>query len=502
MTNNKRGAGVLLHITSLPSAFGIGDVGPEAKLFADFLRRSRQKYWQFLPINPTEQGQGHSPYSSISSRAGNTLLISPELLEKEGLLYENDVKQYYLPRNNKTNYSEAERVKTEIFALAWKNFQQQSDDKLHTEFKEFCLKEAYWLDDFSLYMLLKQQNESKPWFQWSDEYKHRDKQALQKLSLNNEEQTDKVKWLQFIFAKQWNELRAYCHHLDIHFFGDLPFYVSYDSADVWSHPDLFSLDKEGNMIGVAGVPPDAFSNDGQLWGMPVFLWNVHKEQQYAWWIERFKKNIELFDLLRLDHFRAFADYWEVPASSDTAKYGQWKPGPGEDLFNAVKKELGYMPFIAEDLGEIDAPVYELRDKFHFPGMKVLQFAFGHDMPQSQFIPHNYSENFVAYTGTHDNNTIVGWYRHEGKNYHHQLTHYCGMPVTEENVHLIMGRLIYGSVAKLAILPMQDVLGLDESARMNTPASGDDNWQWRLLPDEITHDIEKQLKEWAILYNRT
>jgi 4-alpha-glucanotransferase len=501
MTENKRGAGVLLHITSLPSRFGIGDMGPEATVFADFLRRTNQKYWQLLPLNPTEQGQGHSPYSSISSRAGNTLLISPELLVKDGLLNSTDLAEYDLPQEGKTDYAEVERVKAEIFEKAWANFQQGKGAELRKNYELFCQKEAYWLDDFAEYMLLKQQNESQPWFNWPDEYKLRDKQALQKLVGKNKDQIDKVKWLQFLFSKQWHELRSYCNGLGIKFFGDLPFYISYDSVDVWSHRDLFSLDKDGKMIGVAGVPPDAFSEDGQLWGMPVFLWDKLKETGYAWWIERFKKNMELFDLLRLDHFRAFADYWEVAATEKTAKKGTWKPGPRGELFKAVEKSLGKLAFIAEDLGEINDAVYDLRDEFEFPGMKILQFAFGEEMPESPYIPHNYGENFIAYTGTHDNNTIRGWHRQEGKDHHAQLNKYVGRQLSEDDVPEVMCRLAYASVAKIAILPMQDILGLDEIARMNTPASGENNWQWRLLPGQVTEEAEKQLVDWTWLYRR-
>ena len=501
MTENKRGAGILLHITSLPSRFGIGDMGPEAIVFADFLKRTNQKYWQLLPLNPTEQGQGHSPYSSISSRAGNTLLISPELLVKDRLLTSQELTQYELPQEGKTNYAEVERVKAEIFDKAWVNFQQGKGAELQKNYEVFCQKEAYWLDDFAEYMLLKHENESQPWVNWPNEYKLRDKSALKKLVDKNKDQIDKVKWLQFLFSKQWHELRNYCNGHGIKFFGDLPFYISYDSVDVWSNRDLFSLDKEGKMIGVAGVPPDAFSEDGQLWGMPVFLWDKLKKTSYGWWIERFKKNMELFDLLRLDHFRAFADYWEVAAAEKTAKKGTWKPGPGGELFKAVEKSLGKLAFIAEDLGEINDAVYELRDEFEFPGMKILQFAFGEEMPQSPYIPHNYSENFIAYTGTHDNNTIRGWYRQEGKNHHKQLNEYVGRVLSEDDVPEVMCRLAYASVAKIAILPLQDVLGLDEIARMNTPASGDNNWQWRLLPGQLTKEAEKQLIDWTLLYRR-
>lgn len=501
MTENKRGAGILLHISSLPSQFGIGDMGPEAKIFAAFLNQGNQKYWQLLPLNPTEQGQGHSPYSSISSRACNTLLISPELLVNDGLLDQDDIKQYHLPQEGKIDYQAVDRIKSEIFEKAWQNFLDGKGEGLQKLFKQFCEKENYWLDDFALYMLLKQQHNCQPWFEWPEEYKLRNTESLEKLEKENCNAIEKIKFLQFLFSKQWHELKSYCNSLNIKLFGDLPFYTSYDSVDVWSHRDLFSLDKEGNMIGVAGVPPDAFSEDGQLWGMPVFLWDVLKETGYKWWIERFKKNMELFDILRLDHFRAFADYWEVPADSNTARNGKWLPGPGAHFFDAVKNALGELPFIAEDLGEINDPVYKLRDQFGFPGMKVLQFAFGHEMPTNPYIPHNYSANFIAYTGTHDNNTIRGWYRQEGSKHHHQIEQYVGRPLTEDDIHVIMGRLAYASVANIAILPVQDVLGLDEIARMNTPASGENNWQWRLLPGQITFEAANHLKEWTILYNR-
>jgi 4-alpha-glucanotransferase len=501
MTENKRGAGILLHISSLASPFGIGDMGPEARIFASFLHRSNQKYWQLLPLNPTEEGQGHSPYSSISSRAGNTLLISPDLLVEDGLLCEDDIKQYYLPQDGKTDYPSVDRIKAKIFEKAWENFSHGGSEDLQTAFEQFCEKEGYWLNDFALYMLLKQKHESQAWFQWPEEYKLRDEKSLKELEIENIESIEKIKFLQFIFSKQWHELKKYCNRLNIKLFGDLPFYISYDSVDVWAHRHLFSLDKEGHMIGAAGVPPDAFSDDGQLWGMPVFLWDVLKENGYKWWIERFKKNMELFDILRLDHFRAFADYWEVPANSETARNGKWIPGPGAHFFNAVRKALGELPFIAEDLGEINDAVYELRDEFAFPGMKVLQFAFGEGMPTNPYIPHNYSENFIAYTGTHDNNTIRGWYRHEGNKHHDQIEQYVGKSLTEDDIHLTMGRLAYSSVANIAILPLQDVLGLDEIARMNTPASGENNWKWRLLPGQITTDACNYLREWTILYNR-
>jgi 4-alpha-glucanotransferase len=304
-----------------------------------------------------------------------------------------------------------------------------------------------------------------------------------------------------MFTKQWKRLRTYCNNRGIQLFGDMPFYISYDSVDVWSNPEIFALDEEGNMTGVAGVPPDAFSDDGQLWGMPVFKWDVLKERDYDWWVGRLRKNIELYDIVRLDHFRAFADYWEVPADEKTARNGEWRLGPGADFFTFMEKELGSLPFVAEDLGEINDLVLKLRDDFNLPGMKILQFAFGDEMPQNDYIPHNYARNFIAYTGTHDNNTVLGWYRQEGRKYHQQIEHYVGRDLTEDDMYWVMSRLAYTSVAKTAILPLQDVLGIDEKGRMNTPGEGHGNWGWRLLPGQVTHHAENILREWTRLYNR-
>jgi len=502
LATNERGAGVLVHITSLPSLFGVGDMGPEAKAFADSLSRSGQKFWQLLPLNPTEAGQGHSPYSALSSKAGYPLLISPEALVKDALLSADELRHYYLPQESKVNYSEAERIKNELLEKAFATFVRQRPSPLHEGFKKFNAKEKRWLDDFALFMLLKKLHDGKPWFEWPEKYKKRDGAALKKLAVAHKRDVRKIKWLQFIFAKQWQELKDYCNGRNIQFIGDMPFYISYDSADVWAHTEIFAVDEEGQRTGIAGVPPDAFSADGQLWGMPVFKWDVLKETGYAWWIERLKKNIELFDLVRLDHFRAFAGYWDVPAGEQTARNGQWRPGPGADFFNAIENALGQLPFVAEDLGDITADVLHLRDEFHLPGMKVLQFAFGEDMPQSGYIPHNYDKNFLAYSGTHDNNTTVGWYRTEAsEDIKRRINHYYGCEVNHQNVHEVFARMAFGSVAQIAVLPIQDVLGLDESARMNTPSSGENNWAWRLTPGQVNAATERQLLEWTKMYNR-
>lgn len=442
-TTNERGAGVLVHISSLPSPFGIGDMGPEAKAFADFLYRTKQKYWQLLPLNPTEAGQGYSPYSALSSKAGYPLLISPGALVKDGLLKAEELTKYRLPQESRADYGEAERVKSELFDKAYMVFIQAKDSPLQEAFKTFCDKEKEWLDDFALFMFLKKQNGGKPWYEWPAEYKNRNAEALKKLSQKQQKELKKLKWLQFIFAKQWHELRTYCNSRNIKFIGDMPFYISYDSSDVWANKGLFALNEEGVRTGIAGVPPDAFSDDGQLWGMPVFKWDVLKETGYKWWIERLRKNIELFDLVRLDHFRAFSAYWNVPEGEQTARNGQWVQGPGSDFFRVVEQELGQLPFVAEDLGDIDQPVLDLRDEFRLPGMKVLQFAFGEDLAQSDYIPHNYDKNFLVYSGTHDNNTTVGWYRTEANvGIKHRINQYAGHEVNEGNVHDVFARLAY------------------------------------------------------------
>ena len=496
---NERAAGILLHITSLPSAFGIGDLGPEAKQFADFLFRSYQKYWQVLPLNPTEEGQGHSPYSATSSRAGNILLISPEMLRDEGLLSGEGLHEALLPPSATAEYKIAEVKKLNLLNKAWSEFEKTGSQKWKIELELFCQKEKEWLDDFALFMILKNINNGAPWYEWPQEYKFHHPESLMKLKEEHGDEFRKIQWFQFVFAKQWLQLKSYCNSKGIELVGDLPFYVSYDSADVWSNRHLFKLDEQGLRRGIAGVPPDAFSEDGQLWGMPVFRWNELKKTGYQWWINRLQKNIELFDLVRLDHFRAFSAYWEVPASEETARNGKWIKGPGTHFFKLVKKELGELPFVAEDLGDIDEPVYHLRDQYHLPGMKVLQFAFGNDTGTSSHAPHNHAENFIVYTGTHDNNTTRGWWMENTSRIY--LEQYAGRKLSEEEVPDLLCRMAYASRARIAILPLQDVLGLDSSARMNLPASTDGNWGWRLIPGQLGNEAESKLKEWTWLYNR-
>lgn len=498
---NTRGAGLLLHITSLPSAFGVGDLGPEAEKFADFLSQSGQRYWQTLPLNPTGEQQQYSPYSAVSAMAGNPLLISPEKMVQDELISTHDLKKFHVINHGKVNYREATLIRDVVFEKGFRTF--LNNPASHAPFREFCRRSSWWLDDYATYAVLKDMHDNQPWYEWPKQYKLRQQKAISDVNRFHLERINKVKWLQYLFDKQWRELKAYCNGANVLMFGDLPFYVSYDSADVWSHPDIFKLNSARDMKGVAGVPPDYFNAKGQRWGMPVFRWDVLKKKNYQWWVNRCRRNLELFDLVRIDHFRGFVSYWEVPADEKTAVNGKWHKGPGADIFNTLQEKLGALPFVAEDLGDVDAAVFALRDQFGFPGMKVLQFAFGENMTTSDYIPHNYTPNFLVYTGTHDNNTTVGWWLKETRqDVRANLKHYVDQPgISQNTIHLVLGKMAYSSVARTAILPLQDVLGLDDSARMNTPASTKFNWLWRLKGGQLMPSAKNQLLKWARLYNR-
>jgi 4-alpha-glucanotransferase len=502
MAASRRSAGILMHITSLPGQFGIGDIGPAAKDFADFLHRTGQTYWQLLPLNPTEKGSGHSPYSSVSAFAGNTLLISPEYLVREGFLDKNDLKTWIKPPREKVDFAHALAYKKAILEKGFLHFQSKGNKTIKNEFDRFCQSEK-WLDDYALYRSIRKHFNNTAWYQWPSEFKNRGRMVLKQFSLDHAQEIEKVKWEQFIFFRQWDELKVYCNKLGIKLFGDLPFYVSHDSADVWSSREIFSVDRKGNMQYVAGVPPDYFNSNGQLWGMPVFRWEVLRKDRFAWWIERIKSNMRLFDLLRLDHFRAFAEYWAIPAGDKTARNGRWRKGPGEDLFKAMSHALGKLAFVAEDLGDIDEAVHGLRKRYQFPGMKVLQFAFGDNFPQSDYLPHLYEENFIAYTGTHDNNTTRGWYRQDtGTVERKNVQRYAGVEkINDQTIHTLLIRLAYASVAKTTIIPMQDILGLDQKARMNSPATTQNNWLWRMRPRAVASSTEAWLRNLSEIYGR-
>jgi 4-alpha-glucanotransferase len=434
--------------------------------------------------------------------AGNPLLISPELLAADGLIDNEILADYQLPVHDQADYAQAEEAKTALCNIAYANFLNRQEGILHQKFREYCVREAYWLEDMALYKVLKDAHSGNPWYQWPEAFRLRNADALNDFAAHHSANIKKVKWLQFIFLRQWKRLRKYAHSLGVQLFGDMPFYVSYDSVDVWAHPENFCLDKDGRMTGVAGVPPDYFSETGQLWGMPTFNWHKLKEQNYEWWVLRLKKNLELFDLLRIDHFRALQDYWQVPAGEETAIKGEWLPGPRKEFFDVMQNRLGKLPFVAEDLGDKMEAVYTLRDQVGLPGMKVLQFAWGENMASSVDIPHNYQTNTIVYTGTHDNNTTIGWYREEtNKADHQRMHHYLGLRVKQKNIHELLARIAYGSVGKLVILPMQDVLGLDASSRMNTPGKATGNWVWRMMPEQATESTEAMLRDWVETFFR-
>jgi 4-alpha-glucanotransferase len=368
-------------------------------------------------------------------------------------------------------------------------------------FDEFRLRESNWLDDYCLYLAAKKQEGGKAWFQWPSALRSRDKAALEEFRSQHHDEIAKNAFIQFIFDRQWRMLRSYCNKKNILLVGDLAYYVSHDSADVWANPHLFKLGPQGEVNAVAGTPPDAFSADGQLWGMPVYDWENSAKGGYRWWLDRLRRNKELFDLVRLDHFRAFSAYWEVPAGESAAK-GSWKPGPGSGFFNVVRDELGGLPFIAEDLGEIDDEMLALRDEFQLPGMKVLQFAFDGEVGDSDHIPHNYGKNFAVYTGTHDNNTSRGWFRQAANDRQRKLLNtYLGQQITEDNIAPTFVRMAYGSVAATAIIPLQDLLNLDESARMNIPSASEGNWTWRMQKGQFNPGHQKWMAEMVRMFCR-
>lgn len=497
-----RSAGVLMPVGSLPGAFGIGDFGKKSRDFADFLSRSGQTIWQLLPLTPVTKESDYSPYSSHAAMACNPLYISLEMLADDGLLDHTELKKAVLKPSTKIDYTAAENIKCQFLDKAWRNFLHHASPSQKKDLENFIQQQSDWLDDFARYEIIKKRHDNKPWYAWPLELKTRDKKALKEFSAQHADALIKIKWEQFTALQQWKLLKEYCNNLSLQLMGDLPFYVNYDSADVWSHPEIFSLAEDGSIRGMAGVPPDYFNAAGQLWGMPVFRWDVLKKQDYHWWIDRLKKNTALFDLLRLDHFRAFANYWEVPPGETTAVQGQWKQGPGVDFFKSVEEQLGYLPFVAEDLGEIDKQVFELRDRLGLPGMKVLQFAFDEDMPYSIYIPHEYTPSFVVYTGTHDNNTTRGWYRkNTTQEDRKRISAYFGSNVNEKNISDKMIRLAYSSVATTAIIPLQDILNLDERSRINVPSTQGQNWRWQLTSGSITAVTENKLRDLVVVFGR-
>jgi 4-alpha-glucanotransferase len=490
-----RSAGILLHPTSLPGPYGIGDFGPAAYAWVDALARARQKWWQVLPLGPT--GYGDSPYQSFSAFAGNANLISPDALAQDGLLEQADLAGANFPAGS-VDFGAVIAFKDALLARAWENFQSGSAPALRQPFETFCAEQAAWLDDFALFMALKDAHGGVSWLEWPEELILRQHGALKEARRRLEGELGLHRFRQFLFFRQWGALKRYTHGRGVRLIGDVPIFVSADSADVWANPGLFLLDERRRPRVVAGVPPDYFAATGQLWGNPLYNWEALKRTGYAWWVARLRATLGQVDLIRLDHFRGFEACWEIPAGMPTAEHGRWAPGPGADLFETLRAALGNLPLIAEDLGLITPEVEVLRDRFHLPGMRILQFAFG-GATEDRFLPHNYEPNTVVYTGTHDNDTTLGWYRTRPPHELAFLRRY--VPHLGDSVAWDLMRLAWGSVADYTLAPLQDVLSLGHEARMNLPGRPDGNWRWRFTGDMLTPAVLDRLADMTDVYSR-
>jgi len=493
-----RRSGILLHPTSLPSAYGIGDLGAEAYHFVDFLEKAGQQLWQVLPL--THTGFGDSPYQSFSAFAGQPLLVSPEHLSELGLLQPSDLNDCPNGDAAFVDYGRLIPWKEQILRKSYEHYLHTSNKMLLEEYDSFYENNRFWLDDYCLFMACKTLHEGRIWLDWKPEYRQPSAPFKAQLFEDLKEETGYYKFVQFIFFKEWYALKQYANSKDIQIIGDIPIFVSLDSADVWAHQHLFQLDSNGCPTVVAGVPPDYFSETGQLWGNPLYDWEAHKADGYAWWVSRLKNQLDLLDVLRIDHFRGFEAYWAVPYGEETAINGTWKHGPKEDLFLAVINALGeQLPIIAEDLGIITPEVEWLRDMFRFPGMKVLQFAF-EDIGESSFLPHQFTTtNCVCYTGTHDNDTTVGWYETVNTQAKDKVRQYMNTDGGAVNWDFI--RTCLGTIASYAIFPLQDVLGIGKAGRMNTPGVAAGNWAWRYTKDALHNGTAEHLMTLSRLYGR-
>ncbi|HEY0724224.1 MAG TPA: 4-alpha-glucanotransferase [Pyrinomonadaceae bacterium] len=498
----KRASGLLLHPTSLPGPYSIGDLGPEAYKFADFLVAAGQSLWQVLPLGPT--GYGDSPYACYSAFAGNTLLVSPDQLIKEGLL---DEAPQSTAAPNKIDFGEAHSLKDQILRRAYERYTKTTDTALRSAFETFAQQHAHWLEDYALFRALKDSHGGVAWNEWEPSLVRRTPSSLERAREELREEVEAHMFYQFLFFRQWFALKHYCNERGISIVGDLPIFVAQDSADVWTNPEQFKLDKNGKPIVVAGVPPDYFSSTGQLWGNPLYNWELMLADGFKWWIERVRATLTVVDIARVDHFRGFAACWEIPGGDKTAERGQWVEAPGRELFTAIRKTLGELPIIAEDLGVITPDVVALREEFGFPGMRILQFGFGSDSKNID-LPHNYVSNVVAYTGTHDNDTTVGWFNSvagEGSTRTaaqiERERKFCMdyLNTEGEEIQWDFIRGVLASVANTAVVPLQDLLGLGTEARMNLPNSTEGNWAWRF--DNLTIDLAARLKELSQLYGR-
>ncbi|MBZ0189327.1 MAG: 4-alpha-glucanotransferase [Candidatus Obscuribacterales bacterium] len=503
----ERSSGILLHPTSLPGPYGIGDLGNAAYEFADFLALSDQHIWQILPLVPT--GYGDSPYQGLSAFAGNTLLISPDKLVEDRFVSQSDVESPPRFPVEKVSYGKAIEYKKKLLSLAFDNYKKSPDVILQTEFLTFCQEQSEWLDDYALFIALKDLHGGASWDKWETGYARRKDEALEKATNELSDQIEAERFYQYLFFKQWRELRAYCNKKNISLVGDMPIFVAYDSVDVWRHNKFYKLNQDGAPTVVAGVPPDYFSATGQLWGNPLYNWEALRDDRFGWWIKRFRMALDTVDIMRLDHFRGFAACWEIPAGETTAQKGRWVTTPGRELFKALTRAFDPLPLIVEDLGVITPDVEKLRDDFEFPGMRILQMGFGSDAANID-LPHNYVPHGVVYTGSHDHDTLIGWFKskagtgstRDAAQIEHERQHclrYLRSDGKQINWDFI--EAAFASVACIAIVPLQDVLGLGSQARMNLPASQDGNWSWRYKPDSLEPSQSEKLKELTRLYGR-
>lgn len=494
--NLERSSGVLLHPTSLPGKYGIGTFGKEAYEFVDILSHAEQKLWQILPLGPT--GFGDSPYQCFSAFAGNTLLIDLNYFVELGYFSESEIPEFVSENNKNIDYESVKVHKLPLLETAYRKFSEIASLDDEAEFHAFCIENSDWLEDYAFFMSLKEEFALRPWYEWDNDIKLRKSNALNFYSEKLEERTEFHKFLQFIFFKQWNLLKNYANSHGIKIIGDIPLYVSYDSSDAWANNQLFLFDGDLKPIQVAGVPPDYFSETGQMWGNPIFNWKKMEKNGFKWWIKRIQNNIKMFDIIRIDHFRGLSAYWSIPYGEETAINGSWVNAPGVKLFEVVKSTLGNIQIIAEDLGVMTPDVEELRDSNNFPGMKILQFAFDAS-EENNYLPHTYTKNFIVYTGTHDNDTIVGWYNKANETDKLQFHNYSGYFGEEINWAFI--RLAFSSVADIAIIPVQDLLGLDSDARFNLPGTSSGNWKWKLENfNQLNLQIDK-LRLFTKIYGR-
>jgi 4-alpha-glucanotransferase len=500
-----RSSGILLHPTSLPGRFGIGDLGDAAYRWIDFLVASEQTLWQVLPLGPT--GYADSPYACLSAFAGNPLLINLDRLTKNGDLTADDLSNPPRFPEHKVDYGAVINYKLPLLWRAAHQFLSHASPDRRAEYETFCSKNASWLDDFALFMALKEYHKQAIWYEWGPTIALRRPDALARWQAKLDGQVAIQKVLQFFFFDQWQAIKAYANARGIRIVGDVPVFVAADSADVWANRGLFYLDENGRPTLISGVPPDYFSETGQRWGNPLYRWDVIAEQGYRWWIARMETILEMVDIVRIDHFRGFVAYWEIPASEPTAIQGRWVEGPQAELFQALKKALGNLPIWAEDLGVITPQVIGLREQFGFPGMKILQFAFDQealyasfgDYDRNPFLPHNYTPNFVVYTGTHDNDTTLGWFNTCAEQERQRAMAYLGCDESEFNWSLI--RAAMASVAQTAMVPLQDILGLGTKARMNLPGTSSNNWIWRYSSSMLTTNVSERLKRMTTIYER-